>query len=277
MWRSDGVRFLVLRRRLRLTQEELARQSGVSRRVIGLIEGGNWETVRFGKLARGAEALGAKLYPHLTWQGERLERLVDAGHAELQNAFAGILRSLGWIVAVEVSFNNYGDRGRHDIVAFHPATAIMLVVEIKTGIGDVQATLGTLDVKARMATRAAQELAWELPAAVVPALVIADERNQHRIVAHHSELFARFALRGRAARAWLRQPKRGVSGLLMYVPLTDVRIVGVRNANRGQRVRVRPSTSTIASTAAKSPPTGRPSAHRRLVQSRSVPAPAHLA
>lgn len=41
-----------------------------------------------------------------------------------------------------MSFNHYGDRGRYDILAFHPPTGILLVVEVKTGIGDVQATLG---------------------------------------------------------------------------------------------------------------------------------------
>ena len=246
MWRSNGVRFLVLRRRLRITQAELSRRSGVSRRIIGSIENGVWEAVPFGKLVRVAEALGARLYPNLTWEGERLDQLIDAGHAELQNLVAGLLRSLGWIVAVEVSFNHYGDRGRHDIVAFQPVTAIILVVEIKTGIGDVQATLGSLDVKVRMARRAARDLGWGDAVAVVTALVVADERNQHRIVARHSELFTRFSLRGRAARAWLRNPREDATGLLMYFPLTDVRVVGVRNANRGQRVRAAATRSAAA-------------------------------
>jgi transcriptional regulator with XRE-family HTH domain len=246
-----GVKFLVLRRRLRLTQEELSRRSGTSRRIIGLIENGRWEAVAFGKLARVAESLGARLYPNLTWEGEALDRLVDAGHAQLQNRVAGLLRSLGWMVAVEVSFNHYGDRGRYDILAFHPAATIILVVEIKTGIGDVQAMLGSIDVKVRLAALVARDLGWTGASVAVPALVIVDERNQHRIVALHGELFERFSVRGRSARAWLGDPRTSVSGLLVYVPMTHVRMVGVRHASRVRRVRHPASTSTTVPVAAQ--------------------------
>lgn len=246
-----GVRFLVLRRHLRMTQAEVSQRSGVSRRIIGLIENGRWETVDFGKLARLAESLGARLYPNLSWEGEVIDRLVDEGHAELQNRAAGLLRSQGWQVAVEVSFNHYGDRGRYDILAFHPATAILLVVEIKTGIGDVQATLGSVDVKVRLAPLVASDPGWTGASTVVPALVVADERNQHRIVGRHADLFERFSVRGRSARAWLRHPAPGVSGLLMYVPMTGVRIVSIRKANRSSRVRHPARTSTTVPVAAQ--------------------------
>lgn len=237
MWRAVGQRFLVLRRRLELTQAELAELTGVSRGVIQRIEHGAWHSVPVGRLERVAAALGARLQVLLTWNGEQLDRLVDAGHAELQNGYAALLGAAGWSVAVEVSFNHFGDRGRYDLLAFHPVSACLLVVEVKTAIGDVQATLGTLDMKLRLAADVARAQGWPRPSAVVPVLVLADERQQHRIVAGHAALFARFALRGRSARAWLRRPARGASGLLSYIPLTDARVVSVRKATRGQRVR----------------------------------------
>lgn len=237
MWSSAGDRFRVLRHRLRLTQSDLSAVAGVSRRLIGLIENGRWERVPFGALNRVANALGARLYPNLSWQGEQLDRLVDAGHADLQNTFATMLRSLGWLVAIEVSFNHYGERGRYDLLAFHPATGIVLVVEIKTAVGDVQATLGILDVKVRLALDVARQQGWAEPRIAIPALVIADERQQHRVLQQHAALFSHFSLRGRPARAWLRAPSTGPSGLLLWVPMTYVSVVGVREASRGWRVR----------------------------------------
>lgn len=244
MWKSVGQRFRVLRRHLRLRQEDLAALAGVSRQVIQRIESGHWDGIGVDKIHRVANALGARLFFGVKWNGEQLDRLADAGHAELQNAMAALLRSAGWFVAVEVSFNHYGDRGRYDLIAYHPATRIVLVVEIKTGIGDVQATLGILDMKVRLALTVAREQGWDRPTIAVPALVIADERQQHRIVHKHEALFERFVMRARSARAWLRRPTSGVSGLLLYLPLTDARTVGVRAANRGARVRPRRSDVT---------------------------------
>jgi transcriptional regulator with XRE-family HTH domain len=237
MWRTIGERFRVLRRRLKLRQVDLAATSGVSRRTIQNVERGAWQTVPVSALERLASALGGRLQVNLSWNGEQLDRLVDAGHAELQNAFAVMLRAAGWTVAVEVSFNHYGERGRYDLLAFHPATGIVLVIEIKTAVGDVQATLGTLDVKVRLARDVAKAQGWSPPSAVIPVLLIADERQQHRVVADHGALFARFDRRGRSARAWLKHPLRGPTGLLLFLPMTNAHAVSVRKASRGRRVR----------------------------------------
>lgn len=245
MWKTIGQRFTVLRRRLELTQAELALLAGVSRGLIQRIEHGEWQSVQVGRLERVASALGARLQMLLMWNGEQLDRLVDAGHAELQNAFAQLLVAAGWLVAVEVSFNHYGDRGRYDLLAYHPASGILLVIEVKTAIGDVQATLGTLDVKLRLAREVARAQGWPKPSAVVPVLVLADERQQHRLIAAHAALFARFALRGRAGRAWLKGPTPEATGLLAYVALTNARVVSIRKATRGQRVR-KPAAQTTS-------------------------------
>lgn len=217
MWKSLGYRFRALRRKLGLRQVDLAARTGLSRETISRLERGLADQMVFATAGRIAHALGARLIISLSWQGEQLDRLIDAGHAELQNATAALLTAAGWLCAVEVSFNHYGDRGRYDILAFHPATGILLVVEIKTAIGNVQATLGQLDVKVRMGTLVARERGWR-PRAVVSMLVIADARQQQRIVAAHASLFARFSLRGQKARGWLRHPAPDATGLLVYLP-----------------------------------------------------------
>ncbi len=246
MWRSIGNRFRVLRRQLGLRQEDLAVLARVSRRVVQRIESGEWEGLTFARVQRVADALGARFFTGLDWHGEQLDRLVDAGHAEIQNQVVALLRAAGWLVAVEVSFNHFGDRGRYDILAYHPPTGIVLVVEIKTALGDVQATLGTLNVKVRLGLEVARQQGWSGAQSVVPALVLADERQQHRLITRHAALFAPFSTRSRTARAWVKRPHANTGGLLLYLPMTNARTVSLRTANRGQRVRTRGRRPTSA-------------------------------
>ena len=97
VWRANGDRLRVLRRRAGLTQDELARRSGASRRTVQRIEAGSWGSITHDRVRRVTEALGAHLRVVLTWGGEQLDRLVDAAHAELQNAFASMLVAAGWL------------------------------------------------------------------------------------------------------------------------------------------------------------------------------------
>jgi Holliday junction resolvase-like predicted endonuclease len=83
----------------------------------------------------------------MTWNGEALDRLLDADHAALVDIVAATLRTLEWLVAVEVSFNIRGEWGSIDVLAFHPATGVILVVEVKSVVPDLQATIFTLDRK----------------------------------------------------------------------------------------------------------------------------------
>ena len=175
-----------------------------------------------GHLDQIAAALGATLHVQLRWRGEALDRLVDAAHASIQQAAAEQLAAIGWIIRPEVSFNHYGDRGRVDLMAWHPPLRLVLVTEIKSGLGDLQETLGRLDVKTRVGRVIAGELGWFDVTAVVPALVIGDSRAARRAVAEHDALFARYAVRGRHALAWLRRPASPLpTGLLWFAERPD--------------------------------------------------------
>jgi len=120
------------------TQSVLGARSGASRQLISRIERGDLAAIPVGTLRRVAAELDGTLTLQIRWRGEELDRLVDAVHARLQQATSGLLLSLGWLVRVEVSFNHYGDRGRVDIIAIHPTLRIVLVIEIKSGLGDLQ-------------------------------------------------------------------------------------------------------------------------------------------
>ncbi|HEU4571923.1 MAG TPA: helix-turn-helix transcriptional regulator, partial [Candidatus Limnocylindrales bacterium] len=145
---GSDLRLLRVRRRWR--QEDLAARAGCSQAQISRVERGLISSVPIGKLDAIAAALGARFVGTVLWQGERLDRLRDERHAALVDAIVRLLQADGWLVAPEVSFAVFGERGSIDVLAFHPGTRILLVIEVKTAFGDVQATLGTLDRKERL-------------------------------------------------------------------------------------------------------------------------------
>ena len=184
------------------------------------------------------EALDATASLAVRWHGEELDRLFDAVHAAVVESAAEFLRSAGWVTRAEVSFNDYGDRGRVDLLAFHPGQRLMLVVEAKSAIGDLQETLGRLDVKWRLGKSLARSVGWGEVSTVLRVLVIADGRTARRVVGRHDAMLAGFPLRGRGARAWLRRPTLPApvpGGLLWFASLPDAHHAGSRRVVRVRR------------------------------------------
>ena len=58
----------------------------------------------------------------------------------------------------EVSCSIWGERGSIDLLAWQPRRRALLVIEVKTEITDVGATLATLDRKRRLAPAIVREL-----------------------------------------------------------------------------------------------------------------------
>lgn len=209
----DAIR--VLRRERGWRQEDLGQHAALSRDTVSRAERGTLDGLTLGALARLAGALDASLVVEVRWRGADLDRLIDRAHAALQNAAAERLGQAGWVTRAEVSFNHYGDRGRCDLLAWHPSSSSLVVVEIKSRIGDVQEMLGRLDVKVRLGPLLAGQCGWPQPASVVPALVLQDDRATRAVLGRHAAIFARYGLRGRAALAWLRSPI-SASGLVWF-------------------------------------------------------------
>ena len=213
-----GIR--ALRMRVRLTQEALSDRAGVSRSVVARIEQGRADRATVATLDRVAAALGARVACRLLWQGEGLDRLLDADHAATVEAVVRALLGDGWLVATEVSFNIWGERGSIDILAFHPATRILLVIEVKSVVPDVQATLVTLDRKERLALEITSGRGWDA-IAVARMLVIRDDRTARRRIEEHAATFGNaFPDRIGRIRAWLRapDPTRPLRGLWFLSP-----------------------------------------------------------
>lgn len=234
-WSRLGRQLRAIRLRLGLRQADVAARASVSRSAVSLVERGLVERLSVSVVQAVIHALDARLEPRLLWHGPDLDRLMDAGHAALSAAVKRRLESWGWLVRVEVSYNHYGDRGRIDLLAWHSARRVVLVIEIKTSLADVQALLGSLDVKTRIAVKLATRFGWQVDR-VLPAIVFSEDRSTRRHVFQLEGLFDRYNLRGRTAITWLRgttADDRSLSGLMWFAKLSNACVVRIS----GQRVR----------------------------------------
>jgi transcriptional regulator with XRE-family HTH domain len=198
-----GIRALRLRRGWR--QRDLAAAAKVSPTMIARIERGDG-TVQPKNHDAVAAALGARTELRLSYNGEALDRMLDAGHAALVDAVAVVLRRFGWDIVIEATFWIRGERGSVDVLAWHPATRTVLVVEVKSVVPDVQAMLSSIDRKVRLAHVIARERGW-IPVAVGAVLVIGEDRTARRRIDAHAAIFEQsFPQRAIAVRRWLAHP-----------------------------------------------------------------------
>ena len=155
------------------------------------------------------------------WRGGDLDRLLSRRHSMLAERVASLLACRPeWVVAAEVSFSFYGERGVIDQLAWHESTGHLLVIELKTEFVDINEMLGTLDRKTRLARSIAAEHGWQ-PRLVSVWLVVCDTRTNRRHAAQHRALLAsRFHMDGRQLEAFLRRPTEATSGLAFLTDAT---------------------------------------------------------
>ena len=178
-----------------------------------------------------AEALGARASPGLYWQGEALDRLLDAAHAGLVDQVVSLLSAEGWHVIPEATFNNFGERGSVDVLAWHPEHQALLIVEVKSAMPDVQALLAGVDRKQRIGRKLAEERGWRVRS-VSRLIVFPDDRTVRRRLGEHASTFdVAYPARTRDVRRWIRLPSGPISGLL-FLPASQ---------RTSARHRVRPS------------------------------------
>ena len=187
--------------------------AGLSCSAVGRHESGR--IARLDPLRAHALAMGLRAELRLTGVGGELARLSDDEHAAIEELLARRLRSGRFEVAAELSFSEWGERGRVDLAAFQASTDMLVLVEVKAELADLQETLGRLDVKARLARRIAALRAWQ-PTAVAVVLAVAATGANRRVVAAHPTLFRPYE------RRWLG--RAGLPGLipgarvLLWVP-----------------------------------------------------------
>jgi transcriptional regulator with XRE-family HTH domain len=212
-----GAVIRAVRKRRGISQLELAGLARVSQGTVSLIERGHLESVSLKVLRRVADAAEVRLDLLARWRGGELDRLLSRRHSTLGESFAAFLVSHpGWIVGPEASFSIYGERGVVDQLAWHEATAHVLVVELKTAFFDINEMLGTLDRKRRLARTIAADRGWA--ASLVSAWVIVEDTHTNRRHATEHRTLLRTALPfdGRQLRSFLARPTEPTRGMAFW-------------------------------------------------------------
>jgi len=217
----------------------VADAAGISRQLVAKVESGDIATVQLQTLNAVVQALGGSLDITVRWHGEGLDRLLDAAHAVLIESILERLGRAGWEAVVEASFAIRGERGSVDILALHRPTATVLVVEVKSVVPDSQATIATLDRKARLAPEIARDRGW--PCRQVGRLLVIGESTtaRRRVELLESTYQTAFPERGRAVGSWIRRPSGTFAGLT-FLPFatpggTTNRVTGRQRVRRASR------------------------------------------
>jgi len=216
-----GRAIRALRHRAGWRQLDLASRARVSQSTVSLIERGGLDLVTIRTLRHVIGVLGASHVHEVRWHGGRLDYLMDERHAAIVDAVAKTLSAWGWHVEPEVSYSEYGERGSIDLLAWHEPTRTLLVIEVKSQLGGIEVTIRKLDEKARLAqTIAVRRFGWR-SLHTARLLVLPEGMTARRQVERHAATFERaFPVRGRRARAWLRRPSGGISGI-WFLSLND--------------------------------------------------------
>jgi HTH-type transcriptional regulator / antitoxin HipB len=212
---GSTIRAIRLKRGWR--QVDLASRAGVSPATISRLERGHPGTLTLDTMRRVAAALDIRVDLVPRWRAGDLDRLLNASHSQLHELvarwFADELPA--WVLAPEVSYSIYGERGVIDIVAWHPGRRAILVIELKTDIVDVNQLIGKVGEKARLVRQIVRERGWD-PLTVSTWVIVASGRtNRARLAAHRSVLRAAFPGNDGEIRRWLRDPVGSIAALSM--------------------------------------------------------------
>ena len=200
------------------TQQDLARRSDVSRATISRLERGHLGTFSVDTIRRVAKALDVRVDVMPRWRAGDLDRLLNAKHSQLHELVARwFAKELpAWILAPEVSYAIYRERGVVDIVAWHPGQRAILVIELKTDIVDVNQLIGKVGEKARLIRQIVRDRGWDPLTVSMWVIVAAGRTNRARIAAHQAVLRAAFPADGRVIRSWLADPTGSMAGLSIW-------------------------------------------------------------
>ena len=179
------------RLRLDLSQQEVGDSVGISRGYLARVEAGR-ANPSLALVDRLGEALGLRLELIATppiFLSER--RSHDLVHPRCSGAVDRRLTSADWIVAREVEVSEGRIHGWIDLLAFHPRSGILLIIEIKTRLDDLGATERQISWYERHAVAAARRLGWQ-PRQTTAWLIALWSDEVDRAIVANREAFARF-------------------------------------------------------------------------------------
>lgn len=227
----------LLRRKKGWRQQDLADRAGVSQGMVSLMERGRIDRVSVRAVRAVLGPLDANAFLDVRWIHGILDRLLDEDHAALSGAVAAQLAAWGWEVNPEVWYSVFGERGSIDLLAWHAPSRTLLIIEIKTELVSVEATLRKHDEKVRLGPRiAAERFGWRA-LAVGAVVVLPSDRTERRRVDRHAAVLVRaLPARGLALRRWLQRPMGTIAGLWFVTPTNGSATTRARdNLKRARR------------------------------------------
>jgi transcriptional regulator with XRE-family HTH domain len=234
--RRVGLVIGALRRRRGWRQLDLAARAHLSQTTISVVERGHLDSLSLANLRRILAPLDGRGDFDIRWRGGNLDRTLDERHAQLVETVIGWLTRNGWRTEVEVTYAIYGERGSIDVLAFHPSTGSLLVIEVKTEITSIEETLRRHDEKVRLGPRIARDRFDWHASSTSRILVIAEHRSARRhVVAYRVVLDSVMPYENIAVRRWLASPVGSIRGR-WFLPYS--RLGGIRREPGGpDRVR----------------------------------------
>lgn len=191
-----GRAIRALRMAIGWSQADLARRARMSQPTVSAVERGRVGDVTFETAWRLLVALGARasLAIEPPYLGDRT-RQTDAAHARCTSHVGRRLERAGWLVAREVEVGGGRSRGWIDVLAYHPRTGLVLVVEVKTELHDLGRIERTLGWYEREAWASARRLGWRPRRVVGMLLILATEANEDRLRSNREALDGGFPVR----------------------------------------------------------------------------------
>jgi transcriptional regulator with XRE-family HTH domain len=212
-----------LRQRRGWRKLDLARHAGVGMGTVANVELGRIGRMQISTLRTVLAPFGLSYESYVRGLGADEDRVLDEHHATLMGISASWLATCSWEVRPEVSYSEFGERGSVDLLAWHASSASLLVIEVKTELASVEATLRKLDEKVRLAPAICARLGWR-PTSVSRLVVLPDDRTQRRrVLAYASVLDRAYPARTREVRAWCRRPTGQIAGLMFLAVPGNVR------------------------------------------------------
>jgi transcriptional regulator with XRE-family HTH domain len=205
------------------TQARLARAAAVSQTLISAIERCAVPDLPVSTSVRVLRALDIPF--DLRLARPLVTGLVrDAAHARCVAYTARRLEAHGFLVKTEVEVHGPGWFGFIDVLAFHPGSHILLVIDLKTELWDLGELQRQLVRYERTAWDAARALGWRARSVTGGVLLLATDANDRRMATERAWFDREFTVRHRELMDLVDAPRdppaRGRRAIAMIDPRT---------------------------------------------------------
>ena len=202
-----GRTFRDARLSLGLSQRQLEARCGIAQSAQSRFERGLPSAIDLDAIERLAAAMGGRVRlvfdaPFLNDRARQRDRL----HALCIGHVARRLRRHGWLVETEVEIAGTFGPGWIDVLAFHPESGRLLVIEIKTEIRDLGRTHRPLAWYESRAVSAARGLGWRVRGTHGALLVLATAAVDQAIRENRSLVTTAFPVRARDLATFVERP-----------------------------------------------------------------------